>query len=127
MTYEVPVDMVPKSFNATQMRHWASVQREKHKLQGQIGWALMAAGVPRRLGAVRVEARLTFTTRRRRDEGNFRTPVEKATGDALVAGGWIEDDDPEHFRFGELTINPEPGYALTMLYITPLSHPLDQE
>jgi len=127
VTYEVEVLMVPQSFNATRYAHWSVARRDKDKLQAQIGWSLMAAGVPRRLGAVRVEARLTFPQRRKRDEGNFRTPVEKATGDALVAGGWIEDDDPEHFRFGGLTLEPVPGPAKTVLLISSLSEARERE
>ena len=127
MTYEVEVLMVPPSFNATRYKHWAAARRAKDALQAQIGWSLMAAGVPRRLGAVSVEARLTFPVRRKRDEGNFRTPVEKATGDALVAGGWLEDDDPEHFRFGSLTVEREVGPAKTVLLISPLSASPERE
>ncbi|HEX4305299.1 MAG TPA: hypothetical protein VHZ54_04630 [Solirubrobacterales bacterium] len=26
--------------------------------------------------------------------------LEKALGDALVEGGWLADDTPDHYRFG---------------------------
>jgi hypothetical protein len=49
-----------------------------------------------------------FPDRIRRDQGNFRYFIEKALGDALVAGGWLEfgglaDDDWDHYEFGGMT------------------------
>lgn len=58
---------------------------------------------------VQASAVLTFPTRRRRDEGNYRPMVEKALGDALQAAGWISDDTPDQFIFAELTFDPELG------------------
>lgn len=62
----------------------------------------MAKRVPRGLVKVEVSAVLTFPTNRRRDEGNYRTPLEKCIGDALVNGGWLRDDTPDAFTFGRV-------------------------
>jgi hypothetical protein len=72
----------------------------KKRWQQDLGVALMVEAVPRKLQRVEASAVLSFTTARRRDEGNFRVLLEKALGDILVEGGWLADDTPEHFRFG---------------------------
>lgn len=58
-------------------------------------------------GAVR------FNIHRKRDEGNFRAPIEKALGDALTGGDravwphgrWLPDDTSEHYRFQGFAIS----------------------
>lgn len=77
----------------------------------------MAERCPRGLATVHASASLRFAVRRRRDEGNYRTPLEKALGDALVNGGWLPDDTPEHFRFGGVLIEPDTGPARTIVTI----------
>lgn len=64
----------------------------------------MEQGVPRKLKSARAKATIRFKQRRRRDEGNFRVILEKALGDALVEGGWLEDDTSDYYRFGEVTL-----------------------
>jgi hypothetical protein len=60
---------------------------------------------------VQAAAVARFTTQRPRDEGNFRAPLEKALGDALVGdrrawpmGRWLPDDTAEHYRFQGMAI-----------------------
>jgi len=91
----------PPSMNAIigRSNRWA-YSRAKRRWQSDLATALMVAGVPRRLERVEAAAVLTFTTSRRRDEGNFRLILEKALGDALVEGGWLADDTPDRYRFG---------------------------
>lgn len=68
--------------------------------QGQLSYVVAA-------GAVR------FNVERRRDEGNFRGPIEKALGDALTGGDraawphgrWLPDDTADHFRFQGFAIS----------------------
>ena len=100
----------PPSLNlmGTRGSHWI-VRREKQKWQGIFDGLLMEAKIPKHLNAIYATAELTFPTRRRRDEGNFRWMLEKALGDSLVVGGYLLDDDPDHFRFGKLTFDPTPG------------------
>lgn len=76
--------------------------REKKHWQQTIEMLLMAECVPRGLRRVEARAELWFPTHRRRDEGNYRTLLEKCLGDALVNGKWITDDTPEHFSFGRV-------------------------
>lgn len=95
----------PPSFNAVGLRsHWAVGRTEKQRWEGFLGIALMEQGVPRRLKRVSATATLRFKQRRRRDSGNFRPLIEKALGDILVAAGYLPDDTPDLYRFGELTL-----------------------
>lgn len=111
----------PASFNSVGLRsHWA-VGR-KHKLQWQqwLSIALMEQGVPRGLKSVSAKATIRFKQRRRRDEINFRPLIDKALGDTLVEGGWLEDDSPEYFRFGEVTLFapvPRPETIVVLDYV----------
>jgi hypothetical protein len=87
----------------------------KRKWQTLLGTLLMAECVPRDLDRVEATAVLSFPTRRRRDEGNYRALLEKALGDALVEGGWLSDDTSEQFRFGALDFQiGEPLTELTL-------------
>ena len=75
----------------------------------------MASGVPRGQSSVYASAELTFPTKRRRDEGNYRTPLEKALGDVLVSGRWLTDDTPDHYRFGGVVFSSTAGPHNTVL------------
>ena len=109
----------PPSLNQIGYRsHWAVGRRHKLKWQQDLGTALMVERVPRRLACVEARAELQFKQRRRRDEGNFRALLEKALGDALVEGGWLEDDTPEHYRFGAVAIEAPAPEALTVVHLT---------
>jgi hypothetical protein len=104
---EIVLDIpgTPPSFNAVGLHsHWTVGRAQKKKWQRFCEVALMAAAAPRGLDSVLASGRLEFTQRRRRDEGNFRVILEKALGDALVNGGWISDDTPEHYSFGAVEI-----------------------
>lgn len=107
----------PPSYNVTGHAHWRTVHRHKKKWQSDIETALMLAGVPRGLGSVLVSGRLEFTQKRRRDEGNFRVILEKSCGDALVAGGWLEDDTADHYQFGKVELVAPAPRARTLLTI----------
>jgi hypothetical protein len=89
--------------------------RLKKEWQQTLGVALMAAGVPRGMGKVTATATMRFSTRRKRDEGNFRFMLEKVLGDTLVNGGWLEDDTEGAFTFGAVTFDPEVGDPLTII------------
>lgn len=56
--------------------------------------------LPRRLARACCSAILTFTTHRRRDEGNYRSHIEKWVGDTLQATGRLRDDTPDLYAFG---------------------------
>ena len=59
--------------------------------------------LPKRLARVRAHAILTFPTTRRRDEGNYRTHLEKWLGDLLQHQGRLVDDTPEFYAFDRVT------------------------
>jgi hypothetical protein len=116
---ELALGYLPTSLNATQHAHWTRVRAGKQQLQRDLEIVLLAARLPRPLtAAVLASAVLLVPDRRRRDEGNFRTPLEKALGDALVNGGWIADDTPARFRFGELIFKHEPGVRATRILLS---------
>lgn len=104
LTARIWLPETPPSLNVIAGRgsRWAW-SRAKRRWQTELGMLLLAERLPRGLQRVEVSAVLTFPTRRRRDAGNHRALVEKALGDALVEGGWLPDDTPEHFDFGAVT------------------------
>jgi hypothetical protein len=110
----------PKSLNAVGLySHWSVGRREKQRWEQDIATALMVAGVPRGLGRVAASAEIRFKQRRRRDEGNFRTIIEKALGDILQTAWGLPDDTPEYYRFGTVDLvapSPEPLTVLTLDY-----------
>jgi hypothetical protein len=77
---------------------------------------LQVEAVPRRLGRIEARAVLTFTSRRKRDAVNYRTLLEKSLGDALVNGGWLEDDTGAEFSFGSVAfeVGPRPQTLLVL-------------
>jgi hypothetical protein len=111
---------LPQSFNRTQHAHWTRVSAAKKGLQADLEIALMAARVPRPIpgGHVEATAVLVVPDRRRRDTGNYRTPTEKALGDALVNGAWLPDDVPAHYAFGALVFEHAPGERQTLIALT---------
>ena len=113
-TLSIPA--TPPSLNVVGYRsHWTVGRREKLQWQEWIFIALLEKRVPKGLASVNVSAEMHFTQRRRRDEGNFRAILEKACGDALVAGGWLADDTPAHYRFGAVDFEAPRPIAKTIL------------
>jgi hypothetical protein len=112
----------PRSMNAAPGKGTRGAAMARHRakraLQHDLAELLQAAGVPRPIpgGRARATAVLAFPSRRRRDEGNYRTALEKALGDALAPAPskqerdlgleplrYLPDDTPEHFTFGAVT------------------------
>jgi hypothetical protein len=111
----------PRSMNRAPQRssRGAGVARHRAKkaLQADLAMSLLAANVPRPIpgGRVRATATVYSPTRRRRDEGNYRTGLEKSLGDALAPHDrdapfrWLDDDQPPAFTFGAVTFELDPG------------------
>lgn len=101
---------VPPSYNAYQRASWQKQARLKREWENLMAQLLMVSRVARGpWDYVEASVTLRFPTRRRRDEGNYKTPIEKALGDALVNGGWLPDDTGDHFRVTTVQIEDEPG------------------
>lgn len=92
-------------------------QNAKKALEQRLIELLDATPLPRGLAKVTVEGQMCFPDRGRRDQGNFRYFVEKCLGDALVTGGWIEDDDWDRYEFGGLEKTYQRGVSWTRLII----------
>lgn len=107
----------PTSLNKVGQRgSWRVVHAEKKRLQTIIERYLMMARLPRPLPHfLRVECEMVFPTRHRRDVGNFKGPLEKALGDALVNGGWMLDDTDRWWEFKEFRFAEHVGYNTTIL------------
>lgn len=115
---EIVIPRTPPSMNTNAIRsHWSGFQREKKAWQEEIGFSLMAAQLPRHGQRAMCGARMRFEKRGRRDSGNFQGVVEKALGDALVAGLWIPDDDAERFVFAGVEFDDEPGSNQTTIVV----------
>jgi hypothetical protein len=107
---------VPPSLNRVGSRgSFFAWQRTKKRWQTDIEVGLMASALPRPCRFVRAYASLRFPVSRRRDAGNYQALLEKATGDALVNGGWLPDDTPEYFRFEDLRFERDLGPKRTTL------------
>lgn len=73
----------------------------------------------RPLARVVAEGEVCFPTRGRKDQGNHRFFLEKALGDALTEGGWLEDDDWDRYEFGGLAATYEKGVSRTRVLVFP--------
>jgi hypothetical protein len=113
----VELGATPPSYNALAYSHWRKTHRTKQAWQGDLVVLFLSERLPKPLIRARVSATLRFTQRRRRDEGNYRVLLEKACGDALVTGGWLADDTPEHYRFGHVEFEAERGAARTLVRV----------
>jgi hypothetical protein len=110
----------PPSLNAGGSgTNYGVYQNTKQLWQSILTPLIEEAGLPLGLGRVYVEAVVCFPTRARRDQGNFRVYLEKALGDALVEGGWLEDDDWSRYEFGALRQAYEKGEAWTRVTLIP--------
>ena len=104
----------PRSRNVTDAKHWRVRAQERAIWKDAIGWELRASAMPHPVERVHARAVLAFPTRRRRDEGNYRYALEKALGDALVAIGYLPDDTPDRFTFGDVTFAKAPVTQTTL-------------
>lgn len=109
----------PPSFNALGSGSPMAYQGMKQQWERLLTDLLLDAGLPKDLGRVVVEGYATFPDRARRDQGNYRVLVEKALGDALATGGWLEDDDWTRYEFGGLGYRYEKGVSAIRLMVMP--------
>jgi len=107
----------PTSLNRVGQRgSWKATHFEKKRWQSILEKYLMMARLPRPLPHfLRVGAVIVFPTRHRRDSGNFKSPLEKALGDALVNGGWLPDDTPRWWEFRDFEFARETGPNTTII------------
>jgi hypothetical protein len=97
-------------------------QALKKAWQERLTTLLWASNLEFGLAGVTVEGLIGFPTRAERDQGNHRWMVEKALGDALVAGGWLPSDcffPVCRYEFGGLQAVHAPGESWIRLSIFP--------
>jgi hypothetical protein len=115
----------PPSMNSgNHSMHPQAYQALKHAWQHAFTERLAATSLPRPCGRIVVEGQVGFPTLAHRDQGNYRWMIEKALGDALVAGGWLLDDRfyPDSlYEFGGLTGRHDRGRSWTRLFLFPTS------
>lgn len=114
---DVAVLECPPSLNdvAGQGTRYRWIAAKKH-WYGVLSTALQAAGMEP-CASVYVEGRITFPNRIKRDQGNYRSPLEKFLGDSLQRGGYLPDDDWQHYQFGDLQAGYEPRVSRTDLVL----------
>jgi Holliday junction resolvase RusA-like endonuclease len=111
----IELPLTPVSYNETRFAPWYVTRAKSQPLRDALDLLLRTSDLPKRVELVVASAVLTFPTRRRRDEGNYRTPLEKALGDALTRNGFLKDDTPDQFRMERVVISDAPGDPLTEL------------
>jgi hypothetical protein len=109
----------PPSVNPLGSGDMRAYQAQKQQWESLLSDLLAASDLPKGLAHVLVEGEATFPTRAPRDQGNHRFMLEKALGDALERGGWIENDDWSRYEFGNLTASYEKGVSATRLVLFP--------
>lgn len=115
--YELALPDCPPSLNRIGSRgrsHWPYT-RAKQLWEGMLWGYLHTSGLPKGVSQVWASAHLRFPDKRKRDEGNFRFMLEKALGDMLVKGGYLEDDDADRYSFQRLTFAEKTGPKLTII------------
>lgn len=114
-TLRVP-DVVSSLNKLGSRGNWRAVHHEKKRWQGVLERYLMMARLPRPLpGFLVVTATLVFPTLHGRDSGNYQAPLEKALGDALQNGGWLENDTPAFWDFRSLEFAGHRGAKTTII------------
>lgn len=109
----------PESFNVFASSGWSVYQAAKKRWAVVLLPLLEQSGLPKELAGVMVEGEATFPDRAARDQGNYRVILEKALGDVLQEGGWIEADDWTRYSFGDLAYRYERGVSRTRLMLFP--------
>lgn len=112
MTSLVVIDLpwIPPSLNQIRGEHWRTTHDRRKDQKADVQNLLRVE----RFAAVRslVATAVVFArSTQRKDEDNFRSELSKVVGDALVQGGWLPDDTPEHFRFGAVAFERSDRYA----------------
>lgn len=120
MIYRLEHWAVPPSINHGNQRgqHWSKARRQKQEWEGTFAYLLVKFKVPRDLLHVHVDAELQFKDRRRRDADNFYAAISKPLADAMVKGGWLHDDGPEHYEMDLRLKKGEPETKLVLTLIT---------
>lgn len=99
----------PPSLNQILNRHWRVASREKKRLEAALEAELSRARAKPQDGKLVATIDFVFPTNRRRDEGNYRAPIEKALGDVIQRVGLIEDDTHDRFSVRECLFIVRPG------------------
>lgn len=109
----------PPSLNALGDGNRFAYRAMKEAWQRRIVELLEQTDLPRPLDHVLAEGVLVVPDRARRDQGNHRFLLEKALGDALTAGGWLEDDDWARYEFGGLQAVYDKGVSRMRVMLFP--------
>lgn len=78
--------------------HWAKKHTETATVALHVGYSAAKQHLPHMRGFVVIQPVWTFPGQGRHDPDNLGTGVFKACLDALVRGGWLEDDSQHHVR-----------------------------
>jgi ribosomal protein L37E len=109
----------PESFNVMAGRDPNVYRSIIDKWAPVLAELLAASGLPKSLAQVMAEGEVSFGDAADRDAGNYRVMIEKALGDALVRGGYLESDTWARYEFGVLQRRDEPGVSRTRIMLFP--------
>ncbi len=98
MIYELRIPAVPPSGNVWNRTYRYDQARLKADWYPLVANAIQRTGARPALGAVRLEAELTFKSVRRRDICNYLTTIDKLMIDHVVSQGILTDDNAEVLR-----------------------------
>lgn len=90
----VPIPRPPMSLNQQRRAHWTKVRTAKTQTEFWVRQAARQARLPAMVQA-HVEV-VWFAPDKRRRDADSLAPFLKGCLDALVAGGWLPDDDHRH-------------------------------
>jgi hypothetical protein len=115
----IDIDQLPPSMNDIigQGSRWRYTA-EKKKWGKLLQQALLDAGLGS-CARVFAEGEVTFPSRIKHDQGNYRFMLEKALGDALQTVGVLLDDSWDFYSFGNLAATYEKGVRRTRLLLMP--------
>lgn len=101
-------DDTPGSANTKRGQHWTGTRGDKGQWEGIFALLAMKEKLPKRCRFMSIDVELIFTSpNTRRDAENFRQPIVKPLNDALVKGGWIEDDTEDFIVVNRIDISKE--------------------
>lgn len=107
-TYTLTVREVPKSVNTKGGgvgQHWGGTHKEKKAWEGKYLAELLVGRVDRHMQFCKVTIDVKWKRRNRRDIENYRHPIVKPLLDALVKGGYLDDDTDEYVEVVGLTFS----------------------
>jgi len=112
---EFPRPAVARALSPNGRASWPARYRATQDVHTLVKLRAVMAGLRPMHGLVTLWVTWVVPDRRQRDADNHTTGVVKATIDALVRGGYLEDDDTDHLRLLPVRVRLEHGRRALVL------------